>query len=87
MTTQEHIDLARALEENEGVSFNYEEYFIYIQTHSEGGFDGSIYNSEYDYSNDEDCIDGGICEAIIEFVAIGFFMELADNLQRGVICK
>ena len=87
MTTQEHIDLTKELEENEEVSFNYNEHFIHIQTHSEGGFDGSIYNSEDNYRNDEDCIDGGICEAILECVAIGFFMEIADDLQRGVICK
>ena len=87
MTTQEHIDLTKALEEHEEVSFNYNEHFICIQTHSEGGFDGSIYNSEDNYSNDEDCSDGGICEAILECVAIGFFMELVDNLKKVEICK
>ncbi len=80
MKTQEEILIDQFLTEEE-IGFTYKKYFIFIQEHSEGGYDGSVYSSKEDYENEEDCLDGGVCESLLAFIAINFFKEIADDLE------
>ena len=54
---------------------------ISIQTHSEGGFEGDIYESEADY-NDDEVSDGGTVDTEDAQVAIRSFMDDVDTLNR-----
>ena len=78
--------LTKVLEEREEVGFNYNNHYIYIQTHSEGGFDGSVYNSKTEYDNEQECIDGGVCEEVLACVAIDVFIKIADDLKKDRKC-
>jgi hypothetical protein len=73
---------AKKLKENGFVEITEDIYLIYVQEHSEGGFDGSVYLKE-DYIKDEDtdCIDGGIFEDDDEIEAIQFFIEIMNDLK------
>ena len=78
--------LTKVLEEREEVDFNHNNYYIYIQTHSEGGFDGSIYNSKAEYDNEEECLDGGVCEVDEAYVEIDVFIQIADDVKKDEKC-
>ena len=82
MTTQEYTKLTKILEEQEEVAFTHNNHFIFVQTCSEGGFDGSVYNSKDEYENEEEPLGGGVTETILECVALGFFIEISDNLKK-----
>ena len=80
MTQLEKI--SEKLLENEEVLFSFNGYYIYIQERVEGGYEGDIYASEEAFDNGEEPIDGGVCEAILPFIAIEFFKEVANDLKR-----
>ncbi len=60
----------------------YDNHFIYIQERVEGGYEGDVYESKKDYENGEDCLDGGICESIVAFIAIEFFLDISRDLTN-----
>lgn len=80
MKREEIFKIVDELLKNEEVAFIYDNHLIHIQEHSEGGYDGSIFKSEEEYENKEDCLDGGICETIAAITAIEFFMDISRDL-------
>lgn len=85
MDSKELGKIVSELLENEEVTFNYDNHFIYIQERAEVGYEGDIYESKKEYETGEDCVDGGVCETIIAIVAVEFFTDIARDLtERGL---
>jgi len=85
MTLKENSKIVNTLLEEEEVTFTYENHFIHIQESCEGGYDGSVYASEEDYNNEEDCLDGGQVETIVAIAAVEFFTDISRDLtERGL---
>jgi len=85
MTLEENSKIVNTLLEEEEVTFKYENHFIHIQESCEGGYDGSVYASEEEYENEEDCLDGGVCETIVAITAVEFFLDISRDLtKRGI---
>ncbi len=82
MKRDELFEIVDTLLKNEEVTFKYDNHFIHIQEHSEGGYDGSVYSSEESYENEEDCLDGGICDTIAAVAAIEFFTDISRDLSN-----
>ena len=85
MNLEENTKIVNELLENQKVTFTYDNHFIHIQEHSESGYDGSVFNTQKEYDNQEECLDGGVCETIVAVIAVEFFMDIARDLtERGV---
>ena len=86
MNKEQYFKIVDSLLINEEVTFTYDKHFIYIQERVDGGYEGDIYESKEAYENDEECLDGGVCESIVACVVIEFFMDIARDLTKARIC-
>jgi len=81
MNREEFMRLTNILLEKEEVTFVYDDYFVEIFEHSEGGYEGNIFNSKEDYENELDPIDGGVIDTVVAIVSLEFFMDIARYLR------
>ena len=84
MNLKENAEIVETLLTDEEVTFTYDSHFIHIQEHSEGGYEGSIYNSKEDYEEGIDPLDGGVCETIVAITALEFFTDISRDLSEDM---
>jgi hypothetical protein len=75
-------EIVDTLLKNKEVSFNYKNHFLYVQERADGDYECDIYESKSDFENEGEIIDGGICETIIAAVAIQFFIDTIEELEK-----
>lgn len=62
------------------ITFIYDDNFIEIFEHSEGGYEGNVYKSEEAFNNEEEPLDGGICSSIVGVIVLSFFMDISREI-------